>query len=285
MTDSENAINDFSRACNEVATAKFILAEKKISELLQIIAGSKKLFSIIQSSTESFDFKKELKKAVNGREFILPSGRRKQIALVFSLLYSFDTKKLDIQQFIHNHFSADNVNGEFAVFGATLIANFRKNVEDEYRGVEPDESVPASRSLAPATAKDMRETPSSEIEDYSDFDESSGEIEPVKEKINYTFGDDGSDEKPLDDIQINSLLVCIREIIGVIARDPNLVAEEREELMLISEAFEKAVEFGTPSTIKIMYIGLKNTIRVSSIARPLGLQADNLDRLISEIEI
>ena len=75
-------------------------------------------------------------------------------------------------------------------------------------------------------------------------------------------------------------------VIGLVEqRSFRPVAEEREELMLISEAFEKAVEFGTPSTIKIMYIGLKNTIRVSSIARPLGLQADNLDRLISEIEI
>ena len=135
MTNSDEAITDFFRSCDDTAAAKFILAEKKISTLLQVIASSKKLFAIMANATQSFDFAAELKKAVRGKEFVLPTGRKKQIALVFSLLYSFDTKKLDLQEFIHNHFESDNVNEEFSAFGSVIIGSFRANVLDEFRAV------------------------------------------------------------------------------------------------------------------------------------------------------
>ena len=262
MTDSDECLSDFLRACNETAAAKFILAEKKISALLQIIAGSKKLFSVMARATENFDFAQELKKAVNGNEFILPTGRQKQIAIVFSLLYAFDTKKLDLQQFIHNHFASDNVNDEFSRFGKVILCNFRDNVDAELKAVpEPPAPEPEPEP------EQVRE----EEKPFLDFD---------------FFARNGATQNgEFDDIQTSSLLVSIREIIGIVARDPDLDSVEREELMLVCEAFEKAVEFNSKQTVKIMYIGLKNTVAASSVARRLEIQFDNLKKLMNELQL
>ena len=262
MSDSDERLNDFRLACDEAAAAKFILAEKKISELLQIIAGSKKLFNIMADATQNFDFAAELKKAVNGREFVLPTGRKKQIAIVFSLLYAFDSKKLDLQEFIHNHFESENVNDEFARFASVILGNFRANVCDEFRAVPEPQPAPE-----PEEEKPVREE--------------------EKNFFEFNFFSQGAENESgdFDKIQASSLLVSVREIIGIVARDPELMPTEREELMLVCEAFEKAVEYGSRETVKIMYIGLKNTIAVSSAVRRLEIQTDNLNRLIKELQL
>ncbi len=268
MSDSDECLGDFCRACDDTAAAKFILGEKKISELLQVIAGSKKLFAIMADATQNFDFAAELKKAVNGKEFVLPTGRKKQIALVFGLLYAFDTKKLDLQVFIHNHFESENVNDEFARFGSVIIGNFRANVSDEYRAVpEPAHEPEPEPKPAPQEEKPVRD----EEKNFLEFD--------------FFSQSENSENADFDKIQASSLLVCIREIIGIVARDPELMPTEREELMLVCEAFEKAVEYGSRETVKIMYIGLKNTIAVSSATRKLEIQTENLSRLIKELQL
>jgi hypothetical protein len=303
MDGSDSCILSFDKACDGLLSARFILADKKISELLQIIAGSKRLYALIEGCTKDFDFFREFRHArkfYEGKGTIeLPEGRKKQIAFMFSLLYSFDTKKIDIKEFIHTFYTSHNDNDEFSLFCLALITGFRKNVGAEFVH-EEEETVKEDYKKAVVSSTASRESGAKtqpQVISYGKqlsgfrLDDDLTEPDDVKDRYRDVspensggFVDPHALEPPdrLNGLQIDSLLTVAREIIGVVARDASIVTLEREEIMIVCEGFVKAVEYGDINAVKIMYIALKNTIRCSGISRPLQMQSDDLERLIRE---
>ena len=53
---SDEAVYEFCDACRALPDVKFIIAERKISELLIMIATSDKLQAIVASACSGFDF-------------------------------------------------------------------------------------------------------------------------------------------------------------------------------------------------------------------------------------
>ena len=283
-SDSEELVVDFALACDEIVSAKFIIAEKKISTLLQIIASSSRLYGLIQRVMQPFDFLQELKNVIHGKEIILPSSRSKRIALIFCLLYSFDVKKIDLQEFIHHHFESDNVNDEFSAFGSSIVTVFQNDVLAALRG---EIDVPSAAEEEPL--KEEKEPLDAETEQLKNDILSFGDLLKGSETVQDTneqksdYQSEQSDEKDsLDNVQLSDLLLCIREITDRVNLSADLGKTEKDEILLVCEAFENAVKFNYRQTIKIMYIGLKNTIAVSPIARQLSMQTDNLQKIIEE---
>ena len=71
---------NFNTACDEFVNGKYILAEVKISSLLNIIAEDDKLRNIVASTLENYDFKENLIKATksegNGYSLTLPTDEK-----------------------------------------------------------------------------------------------------------------------------------------------------------------------------------------------------------------
>jgi hypothetical protein len=270
MDASDDCVAEFERACSELSVAKYILAEQKIAQLLQVIAKSKNLYALMGACMQGFDFGAELIKAKTPQGLVAPSEPKKQIAFVFCLLLSIDTKQTDFEKFLHTFYGGeDNANAEFSEFARQVILPFRKNVAGMYYA---EADAPAFNPAPAQTGGQTAPPPT-------------GSAPPLPAMRETAVTADPMTRTELDELKIRSLSDVAREIIGIVARDSSISSKNREELMLVLEAFEQAVQIGAEKAIRTMYIALKYTLKSSPLARQLEVQYDDLERLIAEYDL
>ena len=84
----------FKSAADELLSCKFILAEKRISELLKTIAANKELVELFKTALSGYNYAVEFNKsrvASKGKVRLeLPKNQARKIAYVFCLLMEFD---------------------------------------------------------------------------------------------------------------------------------------------------------------------------------------------------
>ncbi|MBQ7227127.1 MAG: hypothetical protein IJX05_01850 [Clostridia bacterium] len=136
-------IVEFYRVCEEMPNVKFILAERKISELLMIIATSSKLQDVIARAVKGFNFRSALTNARirTGRRqtLLMPTDARQQIAFAVNLLYAIDTKALPLQDFIEEfYWSQSGINFSFSLFAHSVVLPLRASVEAELAPKAPE---------------------------------------------------------------------------------------------------------------------------------------------------
>lgn len=137
MKDGEEAFEQVLAACDELINAKVILAETKVSVLLQKIAESKKAYELFDEVLKGFDFNYEFtlakrRNAVGAYTLVLPSDVRRLAALVFCLLLEFDTTSCDLQSFLDVYFYGDTPANEFATFVRDMIVPFKEAISALY---------------------------------------------------------------------------------------------------------------------------------------------------------
>lgn len=129
---------NFNTACDEFVNGKYILADVKISSLLNIIAEDEKLRNIVASTLEDYDFKEKLINATksegNGYVLILPTNEKEIIAFVYSLFYRFNNKTIDFYDFISQYYKSDDENPgkEFYNFANAIITPFKNAINSIY---------------------------------------------------------------------------------------------------------------------------------------------------------
>lgn len=130
VMEIEEQYQAFCDACEELRSAKIILADAKVSKILRSIVSSPNLVEIVGDALVGYDFEEELSKCtgtdMEGNQHItLPAEPYRVIALVFSILSEFDGRKLDLQEFVHQYFNAENLTQSFARFNNEMIEPFR----------------------------------------------------------------------------------------------------------------------------------------------------------------
>ena len=129
---------NFNTACDDFVNGKYILADVKISSLLNIIAEDNKLRNIVASTLEDYDFKEKLINATksegNGYILILPTDEKEIIAFVYSLFYRFNNKSIDFYDFISQYYKSDDENPgkEFYNFANAIITPFKNAINSIY---------------------------------------------------------------------------------------------------------------------------------------------------------
>lgn len=129
-------ISEFINSVEGLINGKFILADIKISNLLNMIASTPALYNYIKKCLIDFSFEKELSRAdvknrFNNGEFKLPPEKEKVVAFVFCLLVECDAKRMDFYGFINENFKATNNFSEYSNFSKTVLIPF-KNIVIEY---------------------------------------------------------------------------------------------------------------------------------------------------------
>ena len=137
MKDGEEAFEQVLAACDELINAKVILAETKVSVLLQKIAESKKAYSLLDDVLKGFDFNYEFtlakrRNAVGAYTLVLPSDDRRLAALVFCFLLEFDTTSCDLQSFLDVYYYGDTPANELAMFVRDMIVPFKQAISSLY---------------------------------------------------------------------------------------------------------------------------------------------------------
>lgn len=130
-------IAQFIAGCNDMINGKFILADVKITKVLNIIAESEELYRYISECMNGFDFIKELhraemKNSLNGGSFTAPQQPEKLVAFVFCLLVECDAKRIDFYSFINENFISKDRSDIYAKFANTLLLPFRDIIASHF---------------------------------------------------------------------------------------------------------------------------------------------------------
>ena len=132
MITARESIEKFDEKTAELINSKFLLAEKKIEEVLVTIADSVLLYEIFEHVSEGFDYKtfksvcfSHLK---DGRGYFrLPKNDADVIAFCFALLLEIDGGKVDLLELCNDFFPTDDGKQKsFNLFASQLLIPFKK---------------------------------------------------------------------------------------------------------------------------------------------------------------
>jgi len=97
----------FIEKCEEVIKSRFIIADKKIQDLLKEVVTNKTIYAVLEKCLNNFNYEMEFMKArlplVEGQnKFVLalPEDSEKLVAFVFCLLHEIENKTRDFQKFL-----------------------------------------------------------------------------------------------------------------------------------------------------------------------------------------
>jgi len=295
----DDCLVEFEAAARDLINTKYILADKRVSFLLQTIAKNKNLYALVKNCLQGFDFKAAFAEAkIDGnRGLNLPTERKNLVAFVFCLLLSFDTNQTDFKKFLHTfYFSSLGPGAEYELFASHVLVPFSEAVSKAYC---QEAEAPAYAAPPPPHNNQSYSQPQNQSYSQSHYEQQASSAQSYSQTYGQVFSAPADDEQlikdedmaslkennGLDQLAIASLQQSAREMIGIVARDSSLSMTEREELLLVCEAFEQAITLGATKPIRTMYIALKYTIRCSPLVRQLEIQCDNLDRLIQEYNL
>ena len=177
MTKNALKIKKFLEKCNEFENCKLLFIDKKIGELLDIIAQTQEIYELVSECLENFHREKEFEKTfvedAQGRHFFLPPKEEyKIIALDFCLLADIAAGKVSVDSLIAKYFSENSGKKDYDQFVEKIIYTFRDLVAEAF-GV----SSYAVNYIANSTEEDEEE----QIEQYTDIVETP--IERVSERL------------------------------------------------------------------------------------------------------
>ena len=225
----ERELRTFHERCEEVCSSRFILAEKKISDLLKSVVLSPVLYRITERCLDGFNYEVEFLKvrvadAGTGRYRLeLPESRTRLAAFVFCLLCELESKKRDLQRLLEDYFAPDgNCVEGYAAFCRTVI--------------EPYEAVMTAFAG-----------------EFEEGDEAPPE--PVREKF---FG---SDFASLSASTMEEIVEKCGEIARLTAVEKSFSVQDRQDLQFLIEAFCHALATRDRKLIRALFVGLKSAYR------------------------
>lgn len=129
MTEEKilNEIKPFVDACDKMTASKFIMIDKRISDVLKSIASVDLVFDAIKECMINFNFEKEFKESTSKLGFLsVPEEPHKFIAFTFSLLNFLDDKKISASDLLSKHFSkTEDPAGPYSAFCQSVIVRFK----------------------------------------------------------------------------------------------------------------------------------------------------------------
>ncbi len=231
--DERQNILEFFSACNEMIEGRFLLSDTKVSNILKCIVKSEILYTLYSKCMQGFKFATVLENSKaenpnNGGFFQLVDGDKNIVAFVTCLLLEVDKKNINIQAFVsENFFSADGYNISYNNFALTVLVAYKKAVQ-RLLGIDEEANV---------------------VEGEVGEGEVLGSVE--EERVE---ADDNTK------ILFASLLMNITELQNQINDDYKLKYTEKEELLIVLKALNKAVHLEELLFINALLIPLEHTL-------------------------
>lgn len=130
-------IAQFIASCDDMINGKFILADVKITKVLNMIASSEELYRYISECMTNFDFSREyhraeVKNSLNGGNFAAPTEQEKLVAFVFCILVECDAKRLDFYNFINENFGRESKSNAYNNFASMLLVPFKEIIATHF---------------------------------------------------------------------------------------------------------------------------------------------------------
>ncbi len=225
--DVENLLYKIDELCK----CKYLLADKKVGEVLKVIASSKMLCDLFAFCTKEFDYEKTKRKCFlngemgkNGR-FVRPEKDSDFIALVFLLLYDFDMKNMDLLQVAYAYFYDRDLEGCYKNFCNELILPFKEEIK--------------------------------KVTDQM-FDYAKGQQQQVKvEKVS---ANSAGKPETADKIRYEQIVIKLLSADRVTLFNLKIDDRTKSDLMLLLDTFESAVYDGEKDAIRYAFVAYKYAV-------------------------
>ena len=128
MASAKQAVNidKFLLSINNMLDSKYILIDRRISDILLAIADTHEVYNLIAECMVNFDFKHEWKLATATNVMKLPASEPKRVSFIFCLLNNLDDKNLDATNVLERYFSYDSTISPYELFCRCVIAEFAR---------------------------------------------------------------------------------------------------------------------------------------------------------------
>ena len=132
MSEDYGLVEEFYRLLVEMPKTRYILAEKKINNIMKISVYSKILYVFFGKVLHGFDYEREVKNCrVDHNRLVMPSDKKRLVALVFCLLNDIDSKNIYLNDFLRQFFRGEkDINIAYKVFCGDVIAPFCSACEE-----------------------------------------------------------------------------------------------------------------------------------------------------------
>ncbi|MBQ7352357.1 MAG: hypothetical protein IJW59_05840 [Clostridia bacterium] len=255
FTDEEKQnIVDFFNACNDMIEGRFILSDTKVSNILKSIVKSETLYDLYSRCMNGFRFAHTLEfcKASNpnnGGYFQMPREEKDIVAFVTCLLLEVDKRNINLQTFVtDNFYSADGYNISYNNFALLVLVEYKTAVKN-LLGVDDKGNV-------------------IETEDFSSNQVSIEEtVEEAKANENTK-------------ILFANLMLSIVELQNSINEDSKIKYNEKEELLIVLKALNRAVHIEDLIIINALLVPLERSLSKNKRHKDLY---DKLKLLIADI--
>lgn len=122
---SNKIYDEFLYSVQNLIESKYLLIDRRVSELLQSIASNERVYNLIAECMVNFDFIAEWQNAIRGNRLVLPEDSVKKISFIFCMLNNIDDKNLDLTKVMEHYFSYDASKTAYAHFCEDIIIEFR----------------------------------------------------------------------------------------------------------------------------------------------------------------
>jgi hypothetical protein len=240
------SITDLERfliKCDEIINSKFILADSKISELLNCIADSEMFYNLFKKLTIEFNYNafKDVslvssKENENRGVLMLPESTGDKLAFIFCLLMEIDNKKIDLNKFLQCYFYEDGSYFEsYYAFCNQVIKPFKNLVKAAAEELFCDEHYGREKNTGFI-----------------------GKLQGEKYK------------------QIEILFLEDKE---KIMSDTNISDEDKADIIEFFDGFLNSMLTFDKSLIKLLYIGYKNIVKNQ---KKLSVNFIKIEKLLNE---
>ncbi len=249
--DEKNLIMNVILSCNELIDGKFILADSKISKILQDITESKEVYNLLSECMANFNFDREfirakIKLPTKPGYFKMPDEKYKILPMVFCILVDISKHKIDFQSFLRDYFSSeDGKISEYENFANEIIKPFRNAISDMFElPLVIEERVQKIQKNDPLQEhKERIETQKRMNEERKEqkMEEQSQQTKPEFEEPRLTiFGD---------------ITKIVNEIIATIQYDYHLKPDLKDNATIMLQGIKRACELEDFKLLNALLIG------------------------------
>lgn len=131
----EDNIQDFINSCDDMIKGKFIMADSKISKILETIAKNETLYNYINQCVNGYNFQKEYEKILNECDnglYEATNDIEKNIAFVMCLFVEVDHHRMKFYDFISRFFRGAGAGNEYEAFVQTMLKPFKEAIISQY---------------------------------------------------------------------------------------------------------------------------------------------------------
>ena len=258
------SINRFESRMDDLLSSNYILADKKITAVLQSVTASKLFYGLISFCAEGFDYEQAFARAFRDGRFFCPGTDKELIALGFCLLGDFDSKRIDLFKLIENYFPADNYDKSYKAFCSEFLLPFKNAVITAANAMLSFDDGDASMAFS------TKKTAASDEENNPAFAENSENFAPASEngrKNYYTCFADV--QKILYSERAKILQAKIKE-------------DKKNDLLAILGAFKDCLFLGDKQQIRIAFLSYKYAIMNF---KRLDTEIDDIERILKFCKI